>query len=315
MEATSHRGLWVAAVLTTVSAGLVALDLSGHLQGRALLNRAATPVFELAALTHELEQGRQDRAALAARLAKRSLALGRAEAYRRENEALRAALGLRVEAPYEMIYAPVRDRRPERWLKAITLGAGKNAGIGTGMPVVGTEGLVGRVTRVTADAAEVELITSERTRAAAAHVPSGEMAGYYADAAGKGHLAYLPRTTDLRLGDLIATAGASGVYPAGLIIGTVESYRRPFDSMFCEVEVRPAEDFNRLENVFVLKWRPNVGTAALEPVLPQPGPATAAVKEEPLPEIPERPAATAAAPPAPPTRRAASAAPTANAGP
>lgn len=312
MEATSNRGLWIAAVLTAISAGLVALDLGGYLQGRALLYRAAGPVFELAALTSDLKEGRAERAALAARLSERSLALGRAEGYRRENEALRAALGLRVEAPYEMIYAPIWDRRPERWLKAVTLGMGRNAGIEAGMPVMGTAGLVGRVMRVTADNAEVELITSERTRIAAAHAPSGEMAGYYADAAGKGHLAYLPRATDLRLGDLIVTAAAGGVYPPGLIIGTVESYRRPFDSMFCEVEIRPAEDFNRLEKAFVLKWRPHIKTAPLEPVIPQPGPATAAVKEEPLPNIPERPAPTAAAP-AHTTPRPATAAPTAGA--
>jgi cell shape-determining protein MreC len=52
------------------------------------------------------------------------------------------------------------------------------------------------------------------------------------------------------------TAGTSRLYPPGLVIGYVRGVSRPFDSMFAEVEVAPAEDMAALENVFVVKWLP-----------------------------------------------------------
>ncbi len=248
--------------LAAAAAALLALDLSGRLAARALLVRAKMPAYKLSSYVKDLEGGEAERAALAERLARRSLAAARAEEYRRENEALRATLGLRVAAPYELIYAPVRERRPELWRKTITVGAGRREGVAPGMAVIGTDGLVGRVTRVTATGAEVELITSERTRVAVRHAPSGEAAVFYADAAARGHLAFLPRRTEVATGDILVTAATSRLYPPGLVVGYVQTFRRPFDSMFAEVEVAPAEELNALEHTFIVKWRPGRGRRA-----------------------------------------------------
>lgn len=242
--------------LAAVSASLVTLDLTGRLEARALLVRLHAPAYRLAAYVKGLERGEEERAELAARLAERSILLGRAERYKRENDALRTLLGYRLETPYELTYARVVERRPETWLDTASVGAGRREGVAVGMPVVGTRGLVGRVARVTATAAEVELITSERVRVAAAHEPSGTTGVHFADAEGRGRLAYIPRTAEIDVGDAIVTAGTSRLYPPGLIVGCVRGVARPFDSMFAEVEVTPAEDMAALEAVFVVKWLP-----------------------------------------------------------
>jgi rod shape-determining protein MreC len=245
-------------VLAGLASALVALDLTGHLQARALLVRAKTPAYNLVSLATELREGERRRAELAERLARRSAALGRAESYRRENEALRLALGYRVEMPYEWAYAPLLERRPRTWLATAVVGAGRREGVAEGMPVVGTRGLAGRVVRAAATTAEIELLTSERLRLAVRHAPSGTLAVYYAGAEGPGRLAYAPRTAAFKVGDLIVTSGTSRLYPPGLVVGYVRAVDRPFDSMFLEVEVTPAEDMAALENLFVVKWRPPV---------------------------------------------------------
>jgi len=163
---------------------------------------------------------------------------------------------MHFQTPYDLIYAPVLNRGAERWVKALTIGAGTRAGVRPGMAVMGPAGLAGGVARVTADAAEVELLTSERLRVAASHAPSGATAVYYADAAGTGHLDYLPRATDLATGDLVVTSVTSGLYPPGLVIGHVRAFRRPYDSMFAEVDVALAQDPARLEYVFVVNRTP-----------------------------------------------------------
>jgi rod shape-determining protein MreC len=277
MERPLNRYTLTTAALVVVAALLIALDLAGRLELRARLYRTTAPVANLAAAWHDLRAGEREHAALAARLAERTFVLGRAEEYKRENDALRAALGFSLDLPYELTYARVVDRKPERWLKAVTVNAGARDGVAVGMPVVGTAGLVGRVSRVTATAAEVELVTSERLRIGAAHAPSGELAAYAADAGGRGHLSYLPRTTELAVGDMVVTAPASRLFPPGLIIGYVRAFRRPYDSMFVEAEVTPAEDVNRLDGVFIVNWRPAGGPATLTPAgvgppAPEPAP-------------------------------------------
>jgi rod shape-determining protein MreC len=256
------RNIFTAKIVTTlalsaVAAGLVTLDLTGRLEARALLLRAKAPAYKLSSYVKELERGEEERAEMAERLAGRSISLGRAERYKRENDALRALLlGFGVEMPYELTYAPVLERRAESWLETTAVGAGRDDGVVAGMPAIGAEGLVGRVARVTPTAAEVELITNERVRVAATHAATGTTGVYYADAEGRGRLAYLPRTTELKVGDLVVTAGTSRLFPPGLIIGYVRAVERPFDSMFAEVEVAPAENLAALEYVFVVDWLP-----------------------------------------------------------
>jgi rod shape-determining protein MreC len=255
------RNIFTPKIITTLalaafSVGVLALDLTGRVEARALFMGAKTPAYKLSSYVKEMERGEKERAGMAKRLAERSILVGHAERYKRENDAFRALLGFDVEMPYELTYAPVLERRAEDWREAAAVGAGRDDGVRAGMPVIGTEGLVGRVARVTPTAAVVELITNERVRVAATHAATGATGVYFADAEGRGRLDYLPRGTEIKVGDLVVTAGTSRLFPPGLIIGYVRAVDRPFDSMFAEVEVAPAENLAALEYVFVVDWMP-----------------------------------------------------------
>jgi len=242
--------------LSFFAVGIAALNASDRIRPRAWVRYAISPTYRIAALTWELNQGERRREELARRLAETSLLIGRAEDYRRENDALRARAGLAITVPYELIYARIAEKHPESWLKTVTLDVGNNAGVEVGMPVIGTEGLLGVVRTTTPDASRVELLTSERLRVAATHAPTGVAGVGAADAGGGYHIHYLPRTLEIRSGDMFVTSSHSTLFPPGLILGYVKDYRRPFDSALLEVELTPAEDVQRLESVFVVKWKP-----------------------------------------------------------
>jgi rod shape-determining protein MreC len=57
---------------------------------------------------------------------------------------------------------------------------------------------------------------------------------------------------DVRVGDTVISSGFGGVYPKGLLIGTVTSVRQEAYGFFHEIEVKPAVDLARLEEVLVL---------------------------------------------------------------
>ncbi|GBD30461.1 Cell shape-determining protein MreC [bacterium HR32] len=65
-------------------------------------------------------------------------------------------------------------------------------------------------------------------------------------------LRYLSRSAVLREGDVLVSSGLGGVFPRGLVVGTVVSVSRPVGALFQEAQVRPAADLSRLEEVLVI---------------------------------------------------------------
>jgi hypothetical protein len=63
---------------------------------------------------------------------------------------------------------------------------------------------------------------------------------------------YLRRTDDVQEGDLIVSSGIGGLFPKGLTIGKVVSVKKKNFGISQTVEVAPAADFNRLEEVTVI---------------------------------------------------------------
>jgi hypothetical protein len=56
----------------------------------------------------------------------------------------------------------------------------------------------------------------------------------------------------VEVGDVVITSGLGGVYPKGLRLGEVTELRDPGGSIMQIAHLRPAVDFGRLEQVFVM---------------------------------------------------------------
>jgi rod shape-determining protein MreC len=151
-----------------------------------------------------------------------------------------------------MIPANVAAQDLSPWFRSITIDQGSGAGIKPGMAVITDFGVVGVVAGVTPNFSRVLLVTdaqsrvdsfSQRTRV------RGTVRG-----APDGHCAvdYVLRDDDLRVGDLMLTTGRGGLYPKGLVIGTVSRVEKAALGLFQSIELSPAVDFRQLEEVFVI---------------------------------------------------------------
>jgi rod shape-determining protein MreC len=136
--------------------------------------------------------------------------------------------------------------------RAIRINRGENAGIRKNMAVISTEGVVGRVLRTTPNTADVitvlDLLSAvdtinERSRA------RGVMEGLTDDVA---VLRYTVRTDDIQPGDGLISSGLGGIFPKGIPVGSVSKVNRKQFGISQEVEVRPAVDFAKLEEVMVV---------------------------------------------------------------
>ena len=63
-------------------------------------------------------------------------------------------------------------------------------------------------------------------------------------------LNYLSKQADLKPGQKVYTSGVGGVFPSGLLVGTVRSFQvRALDG---QAKLAPAVDLAKLEDVFVV---------------------------------------------------------------
>jgi rod shape-determining protein MreC len=140
---------------------------------------------------------------------------------------------------------------------AFTVDRGTLSGVAVGDCVVGEEGLVGVVTDIGPNYANVATLLSQdvqvgamiaRTRAVAVVVGDFQLSQM-----GKLKLAYLSNDADVRVGDLVVTTGSSGTYPKGLLVGRVERFALETTGLSSYAVVAPVVDLEHLTGVFVVK--------------------------------------------------------------
>ena len=182
-----------------------------------------------------------------------------AEADREENALLRELLELR-EQRRDLTFesAAVIDRESTNWTSALTLNRGTAHGVEKNDCVVSAEGdLVGVVSAVGYNWCTVLTVIDTDTELGARVFRTQEVAVAEGDLAlmgeGKLKLSYLSADAQLLSGDVVTTSGRGGVYPGGLVIGTVESVRTGDDGLAQYAVLAPAARLGELSEVFIIK--------------------------------------------------------------
>lgn len=168
-----------------------------------------------------------------------------------ENARLRALLDLKSSLPSETLAATVLSNSSRGLAKTCLIDRGEEDGIRPDMPVVNSQGLVGRVRSVSAGVAKVQLIT-DAASGVAVLVQRSRVQGVLV---GRGdpvlELRYVSTLDDVQPSDLLLTSGLDGIYPAGLPVGVVAEVGEGAE-MLRSISVVPRVEFNRLEEVLVL---------------------------------------------------------------
>lgn len=170
---------------------------------------------------------------------------------REENERLRRLLGYVDETPWQTVAARVIAEDASSWFRTIEIDRGYEDGISEGLPVVNATGLVGRVVRVAAHSARVLLIT-DASSAVAVLVQDQRIRGVCRGQGEVMALDFALLQDEIQVGDGVITSGLGGVFPKGLVVGYVRAVQREQFGLFQTVEVEPAVDFARLEEVLVV---------------------------------------------------------------
>jgi rod shape-determining protein MreC len=154
--------------------------------------------------------------------------------------------------PPGAITATIIANSAASWFQSCQIDKGSADGVRKGMAVVTPLGVVGQVVAVTPRAAKVLLLTDpnsgidvliQRTRSRG--IVSGSLENGTV-------LKYMKRSEDVQEGDRLITSGMDGVFPKGMMVGTVIKVRKQHIGLFQFVEVLPAVQSPRTENVLVV---------------------------------------------------------------
>ena len=174
-----------------------------------------------------------------------------------ENEKLRGILELenKHSSDWKVVAAEVTNHSVDNWYERFTINKGSEDGIEENLAVVDHRGLVGKTANVTKHTSEVVLIIDS----------SGSLGGMLQESSiqgvlkgiggGKGLIAMekLPYNADIQLNDIVVTSGTGGVFPGGILVGSVVKVNISADGLSKEAIVEPYCDFDDIEFVLVVR--------------------------------------------------------------
>ena len=179
------------------------------------------------------------------------------ENYKHENESLKEQLGLQEENPqWETMTASVIGRDPSDQFYSFTIDKGTLDGVSYQDPVITADGLVGIVSEVGPVFAKVTTILDVRLNVACQDVRTQDVATISGDIEmaqqGKCKMSLIPRESGIAKGDIVQTAGTSGLYPQGIVVGRVSDVGfEPQGTMMYAV-VEPANDIKSIKDVVII---------------------------------------------------------------
>lgn len=139
------------------------------------------------------------------------------------------------------------------YVKHMIIDKGKNGGIAKDDPVIGFNGLVGKVSKVYADTADIDVILNISSNVSVINSRTRAVGILRGDGKGNLFIDYYDRLDDAQIGDLFITSGRGLLFPKGIPVGKVSGIVKAQTGLFQKIYITQSEDFYKLENIFVVK--------------------------------------------------------------
>ena len=169
---------------------------------------------------------------------------------------LRKLMEMRSCLAFPSVAARMIGKDRSSVFQTVLIDKGTTDGIEAGAPVVGAGGVVGRIIEVSWNVSKVLLLVDYNSNIDAL-IQRNRSQGVLQGAGGRGcELKYVQRSDDVREGDIVVSSGLAGVFPKGLLLGTVTGAEKKEADLFQKVMVNPILDITKLEEVLVIVKRP-----------------------------------------------------------
>lgn len=180
------------------------------------------------------------------------------EELQRENEQLREMLDLSKEHKDFVFSDPcsIIARNANDIYGGFTINQGSNSGISLNDPVITSVGLIGRVTEIAGNYSKVSTILSPQVNVGVYTLrtkATGVIENDLSTAENKQCLmSQILKDADIVPGDVIVTAGQSGLFPEGLMVGTVKEVYNDSNGLSKHAIIEPMEDCSAVTSAYAV---------------------------------------------------------------
>lgn len=158
---------------------------------------------------------------------------------------------------YEKVGARIIASNGSNWFTSFTIDKGSDDGLKPDMNVIAGSGLVGIITDVGPNWAEVRSIIDDESKISAMMLSTSDNCIVNGDLKlmndGRIRFERLPNTgKEIPAGEYIVTSPISNRYVQGILIGYVDSIEKDSNNLTCSGYLTPAVDFQHLQDVLVI---------------------------------------------------------------
>lgn len=177
--------------------------------------------------------------------------------YQAENEFYNDFLEIKRDHPdYKFQPAMVVSYNTSDVYKTFTLDCGTAQGVSRFDPVITADGLVGYVSEAGLTHSTVMTLLNPNLSVGATDNRTRETGVVSGDEklvqSGCCKMSYLSRSSAINLGDYVITSGAGGIFPAGLLVGTVTEIGQESADVSLYAVLRPFVEVGELSDVMVI---------------------------------------------------------------
>lgn len=223
-----------------------------------LVNAGMDKLEHIYSYMYKFDQLEAENAELKAKIAEMEEQVRLSAESNAEVERLRTLLDLADEhEDYSFKEASLVSWTSSNWASSFTINKGTRAGINVGDCVITAEGfLIGRITEAGGNSAVVQTILDSASGVGAIVDRTGVTAvaegSYSLMGENKLSLSFIDDFSGVVAGDTVMTSGKGGIYPSGLLIGTVDSVNLDSTGLSSSGIISPAADISALTEIFII---------------------------------------------------------------
>ncbi len=150
------------------------------------------------------------------------------------------------------LIASVIGRDATQWSKVVFIDKGTQHGVQTHLAVVTNSGVIGQIIHAGLTSSKVLLIIDSRSAVDSLFQDSRVSGVVVGTGENQCEMKFVPNTAEVKVGDRVLSSGLGGIFPKGLIVGTVSQVTKKKQGLFQEVTLIPSSDLTKLEEVLIL---------------------------------------------------------------
>jgi len=170
---------------------------------------------------------------------------------KKENESLKEVLNLGLDKEYDLKMAEVLGKDVSQDI--LTINKGADDMIEEGFPVItANKVVVGRISKTYKNFSKVSLVTSKEISFDVG-VSESDIECLAKGLSGKSMmLDLIPKDKEVKRDAIITTNSLGGIFPKGLLVGTVDEVDKNDVESFQTAKITPAFEMDKIEEVFVI---------------------------------------------------------------